>query len=562
MSVHQKILEASPDLVFVVDASMNVRFASPSLGTQLGWSQSALIGQPATLLVPPSELDLFQAVVASCARGERASAAIELQMLRADGSRLWTEGVVAGMMEDVEVGGVVVNVRDIDERRDTEHLLLTKAFHDEVTGIATRALFLDRLQQAVRMSAHDLIVKVLYLAIDDYVDVQRDVGWQHTDELLRQLAERLQRALPTETLLGHFSAHTFLIASTSIEGNRGELVSLIRDEVSRPFVVGAHSHRISVSTGLASATRGEVTSSQLVHRAQAAAHEARRLGRGQAVAYNDTLDVRSQFREATKSDLQRALEEDELRLHFQPIVAADSGRVAGIEALVRWEHPERGLVAPSEFITIADETGMIDPIGSWVLIESLRALGELHQHTGDTSTFVTVNVSERQLASIDFISQLRATLSRTGIDPRLLHFDLSEATLGRSNSLIGSRLREIRDLGIAVALDDFGSGYSSLAALRNAPISHVKIDRAFTSSLGDGGLELVSGIIVLAHALGLSTVAEGVETEEEFETLRRIGCSLTQGWYHARPMPLDELQRSLRSGDISLGGKHEAATGG
>lgn len=548
LSIHQKLLDASPDLAFVVDADGRIRFASQAMQRQLGWSHDLLIGQEIHRIVPPAELDLFHALVQMTGSGAEDSVAVEMQLLRSDGSRLWTEGVMTNLTKDGDVGGVVLNVRDIHARRELEQQLLTKSFYDDATGVATRALFVDRLGQALQLSTHELIVKLLFIDIDDFDELQNEIGWHQTDDLLQQIADRLRKVMPSDAIVGRYNAQSFLVATAGTESNRGHLISVIRSIFSKPFPVGSRSFNVSASIGLASATRAQTTAIDLIARARTAAQEARRVGRGQAVAYTAQLDARSVFREATKADLQQAIENDELILHYQPIIAVDTGSVAGVEALVRWEHPVRGLIPPSEFITIADETGMIDLIGEQVLERSLIALRQLNAQraaANATPLTMTVNISQRQLASVEFLSRLRAQLSKSGVAPQRLIFDLNEATLGQGNSLIGSRLRQIRDLGIGIALDDFGTGYSSLSALRGAPVTHVKIDRTFVSNLTRDASELVSGIVVLAHALGLSTIAEGVETAEQFEVLRSLGCSASQGWFHARPMTFDDLSVAL-----------------
>ncbi len=558
MTFFGRLVELSRDIVFVVDAENRVQYVSPGFTRGLGWLGSDVIRRPALSLLPATSVDVFHAVFRSVLDAPGAEAELELQMTRSDGSIGWVQGRVVNLVHDESVGGVVVMVQDIDHTRMFEEQLINYSFYDALTGLPGRALFMDRLEQQLNLSRLELIVKVLVVRIDDFSSLQEREGWKRCEQVTAEMARRLAEILPADAVLGRQNSHTFMIAMSSNHSNRGETVVRIRQEMSRPFPIDDRQLRLTASVGLATATQGQVAAAALVDRADAATREAKRTGPGQAVAWHDDMNTRAGLRESTRRDLQLAVDRDQLRLHFQPIVDAQSRVVVGVEALVRWDHPQRGLIPPSEFIAIADETGLIQAIGRWVIETSLRQVADLNSRRA-RPLFVAVNISRRQLAAASFVGDVRAALSRSGMAPHLVQFDIDEATLSNSGSLIGAQLREIRKLAIGVAIDDFGTGYTSLLALKDAPATHVKLDRSFISELSIAGSGLVGGIIGLANEMGFATIAEGVETMDQFDELRRLGCGFTQGWLHARPMPFDDLVALLATGSMTGGAGGVAA---
>jgi len=340
---------------------------------------------------------------------------------------------------------------------------------------------------------------------------------------------------------------SFLIAEVCAQSNRGELIGSLNRSFAEPFTLGDKTYRISASIGLATATQGEATAEEVIRKAETAAHAAKEHGNGSAMTYSQPLDARSTYRRETESQLHLAVDDDQLRVHFQPVMNMETNTPAGIEALVRWEHPTRGLVPPSEFITIAEETGMIVPIGAWVLDQTIATIATINASRTD-KIFGAVNLSPRQLHDPDFLSMLGAALSRGGIDGSWINLDITEAALRGNQALLGDRLSRITSMGIKLAIDDFGTDYSSLSHLRSVPASYLKIDRTFTSEITGSGRDVVAGLITLAHAFGLTPIAEGVETAEELEILAELGCRYSQGYYHARPLPPDELMEYLAKG--------------
>lgn len=551
--MYKALFDHSPNLVWVVTDNNSLAHVSQAVTDVLGWGEQALVGQPLTTIVPPSELDLVNAALAQVRAGEHGDRIeVEFRALAADTTRVWLSGSAINLSDESDIDGIVFNMRNVDHRRSYEEQLLRRALYDDLTGLPARALCIDRLDRILKLTSHDLIVNVVAINIDNFSVVNERVGFATADELLRQASHRMQANLPGDAVIGRLGGDEFLIASAGANSNRGNLVGAVTRAFAHPFEVGGNSIRLSASMGLVSASRDEAAADDIINKATAASMEAKRFGPGQAVAYSKPLDVRARHRVAMDSELRRAIDENELFLHYQPIIDTATGRVAGAEALVRWQHPTRGVIPPAEFITQAEETGMIVPIGHWVIDTAVRSVTAINREYGGSPLFCVVNLSERQLADHEFMPRVRGVLAGTGLDPKLLHFDITEQVLYPGPTAVGLRLDELRRLGIGLAIDDFGTGYSSIAALQRGQATHLKIDRSFIDRMSDDGGGLAAGINGLAMALNLTTIAEGVETDEQVDLLRRMGVAYSQGYIHSRPLPYTDFWEYLLATTSSL----------
>jgi diguanylate cyclase (GGDEF)-like protein/PAS domain S-box-containing protein len=438
------------------------------------------------------------------------------------------------------------------ERKAFEDRLAHQSMHDPLTHLPNRLLFLDRLGLAIaRCRRTRTQVAVVFLDLDRFKNVNDSLGHDAGDELLVAVARRLETMLRPGDTVARFGGDEFTIlcedlpAETSTERSI-EIANRLLSSVSRPFVVRGAEIFVGASIGIAHATTGDERPEELLRDADAAMYHAKDAGRGRIEIFDDTMRARALARHATENALHRALERGELRVFFQPIIALADARCVGAEALVRWQHPERGLVPPAEFVPLAEETGLVIELGAWVLEEAARNAARW-QLDLDGDFVVSVNLSARQLAQPDLVDRVAAVIEQTGVRPANLCFEITESVLMDDAAAIAV-IERIRGLGVRFAIDDFGTGYSSLGYLRRFPVDVVKIDRAFVASLGGdpGDAAIVSAVIGLGHALGLRVVAEGVETEQQLQELVMLGCDDAQGYFFAPPQPVQDLSELMR----------------
>jgi len=465
----------------------------------------------------------------------------------------WFQGRLAPITRsDDPSERVCLLVRDVTtqklaerNRDEAEEKLRHQTLHDELTGLPNRVLFRDRLEHALlRRAGLSSIVGVLFCDLDHFNAVNDSLGHLAGDTVLIEVAQRLRRAVRSEDTLARFGGDEFLVCCEQLGDaeDAREMASRIAGALQAPMVVAGKEIFIKVSIGIRITQTPADTAEDLIRDADMAMYQAKGLGRDCFAEFNAVARDKIQHRLQTKSDLHRALERDELRVYYQPIVRIDSGRLSGFEALVRWQHPERGLVMPDDFIPVAEETGMIVPLGAWVMEESCRQLTSW-KLAGLQNVTMAVNLSARQLQVPEFVATMSDLLERTGVEPADVCLEVTESMLMEDADASAACLEKLKRLGVHVAIDDFGTGYSSLSYLRRLRVDFVKIDRSFVAHLGSESeaTAIVTAVVHLARSLGLKTVAEGVETAEQILQLQLLGCDLGQGYYWSRPLPAAEL---------------------
>ena len=449
--------------------------------------------------------------------------------------------------------GVVV-AEDISERLRFEEQLAHQALHDALTGLANRTLFSDRLQHALAArSRRPSLLAVLFLDLDGFKLVNDSLGHGVGDQLLVTVAERLRDCVRGGDTVARFGGDEFLVLLDDVESpeHASETAERILTALAQPVALAGREVVVTASIGL-SVHRGSDAArpDELVREADIAMYSAKAAGKARAVAFDASLDASALERLELETDLRRAIEREQLVLHYQPEVDLTTGEIVGVEALVRWDHPERGLVPPSEFIALAEETGLISAIGEWVLRAACRQGREwqaLRPH--GLPLVVGVNLSARQLAERNFVDLVEDVLRETALEPACLKLELTETAAMRDRDVTTSMLRELRALGVRLALDDFGTGYSSLSYLRSVPAHTLKIDRSFVLALADdeSAAAIVRAITAVAHALAMDVTAEGIETAEQLAHVLALGCDRVQGYYFARPLTAEQFAEYLVS---------------
>ncbi|HUZ19013.1 MAG TPA: EAL domain-containing protein [Acidimicrobiales bacterium] len=452
----------------------------------------------------------------------------------------------------VEVMGQIgAQLGRVVERQRAEEQLTYHALHDELTGLPNRVLFFDRLTVALGRARRHAPVAVLFLDLDRFKLVNDSLGHDAGDQLLVQVAARLSSALRESDTIARFGGDEFVVLCEDVV-SADEVVGVaerLSQSLAAPIALADGEVFITTSIGIAFSEGPDQTPQALLRDADAALYRAKELGRGGYELFNEQMRARAVERLATVNALHRAIERDELLLYYQPIVELVSGSIVGMEALVRWQHHERGLVPPTEFIPLAEESGLIVELGRWVLREACAQARRWSEALPGSTLTMSVNLSARELQHPMVVEEVADALASARVDPRRLVLEITESVLMNDTRATLDRLQQLRDLGVRLAIDDFGTGYSSLASLRRLPVDVLKIDKSFIDGLGVDRDEsaITRTVVRLAQALGLETVAEGVERAEVAAELLTLGCHLAQGYHFSRPLPAAELDQLLRS---------------
>jgi diguanylate cyclase (GGDEF)-like protein/PAS domain S-box-containing protein len=515
----------------------------------LGYRPEELIGRKASSLSRPEEAVVTREPMRQLKAGLRDSFTVEKRLLHKEGHVVWVQLTVSF----VELGGVQrmsAVLHDISPRKALEAQLRRQAFTDDLTGLANRALFRDRLAQAfAKRQRTGQDVGVILLDMDGFKRVNDSLGHAAGDELLREAARRLKATTRVTDTVARLGGDEFaiLVEEMATPARLERLAERLLAAFQPPVHVPGAGREVTVGASIGVATAGDEDSDEsLLRNADTAMYAAKAGGRRQWRRFDPTMHQSAVEWLELEGDLRRAVDAGALALHYQPIVALDTGRVRGVEALVRWPHPTRGLISPDRFIPIAEETGLIVPLGAWVLRAACRQAAQWTQAAGRPLT-MSVNVAARQFEVPGFVDEVRAALAGSGLAPAQLKLELTEGNLVRFPGVVIERLKALRALGVKLSIDDFGTGYSSLAQLQAFPVDEIKVDRRFVQRLGRDPRDdaFVRAIVSLGASLGLDVVAEGVETEAQRATLASQGCTAAQGYLFSRPQPAEALDAVL-----------------
>jgi diguanylate cyclase (GGDEF)-like protein/PAS domain S-box-containing protein len=546
----QHLLDLSRDAFVETDAGAVLTEWNRQAELLFGWSRDEVLGRPVTdFLVPERYMNRFQddLAMARTAPGDtERTRPREMCLLHREGHELQVTATayIMGSGDSLRMGGFL---HDRHEEKAAEEALAHAYLYDSLTGLPIRTLFTYRLAYALaKGKGSSGSVALLVLDLDRFKAINDALGHEVGDEVLVAVSGRLVAANGTAEVIARLGGDEFLVLfdGDDAEAEAEAFSERVLEALSAPITAGPGEVFITASIGIAYTSDRVTDATPLLSNADAAMYQAKKRGGGSVEVFGEAMRVRVLDRMNTEHSLHRALERSELKLFYQPVVEIKGSRAVGVEALLRWDHPDQGLVTPNRFIPVAEESGLIIPIGAWVLQEACRQLRRWQvKRYGGLQGAVEVNLSARQVDDPQIVATVEQILSETGLNPSYLTLEITESALMNDAAAALSVLRALKELGVTLAIDDFGTGYSSLSYLQRFPLDILKIDKTFVDELGIApeGSEIISAVINLAHALGLQVIAEGVETELQLEELERLDCDFAQGYLFSRPVPAHEL---------------------
>jgi diguanylate cyclase (GGDEF)-like protein/PAS domain S-box-containing protein len=547
---HVRALLANASDVTIVIADAQITYQSPSAERLLGYPAGALLGTGYLDLIHPDDRPATIGFVRELLENPGGSGLVECRLQANDGSWVPVESSCRNLLADPQIRGFVVTSRDVSERKELEEQLEHRALHDPMTGLANRALLLDRIERTGARSARDgSRYAVLFVDIDDIKPINDTLGHAVGDAVITTIAQRLTRVVRSADTVARVGGDEFavLLEDSRADADAAKAAGRVLAAVSRPIEAAGTQVEVTASVGIAY-DQGDTEASSVLRNADIAMYLAKRAGKDRFEIFEAAMHAQVVERLHLEADLHQALGGGQLHLHYQPIVTLVDGGTVGLEALLRWEHPERGNITPDRFIPLAEETGLIVPIGRYVLREACRQLACWRARVpGAHDLTISVNLSMRQLLVGDIVEDVRRALFEAGLPAPALTLELTESSLATDTEQAIESLRQLKSLGVRVAIDDFGTGYSSLAYLHRFPVDELKIDRSFVSSVASGQQSpaLARAIVDLGRSLGLVTVAEGIEHDLELTEFRQLDCTLGQGYLFARPADVSTTERYL-----------------
>jgi diguanylate cyclase (GGDEF)-like protein/PAS domain S-box-containing protein len=550
----RSLVQHSSDVFAILDPLGIIRYVSPAAERVFGSSADRMVNRTLAELVHEADRGAYEAHFSASLMGSSSTSHIGCRMMRTNGEWMRTETVATNLLADANVNGIVLTIRDVTERVTLEEHLRHQALHDPLTGLGNRALFQDRVAHALaRAERTNDEVAVIFLDLDNFKEINDSLGHAAGDAVLVHTANRLRTCLRDSDTAARFGGDEFalLLEQTRGEGEVMDVADRISAALSRPLQVEGKDADLNASIGIARAQPSQ-TADEVLRNADVAMYHAKARGKACAVLYESGMHAAVLDRIELQADLRKAVDRGELAVVYQPIVELGTQQIIGAEALVRWNHPYRGMVSPMDFIPLAEETGIIVEIGEWVLQTAANDAARWPVPPGQQPVTITVNLSARQMVDGNFINVVKRTLESTALHADRLVLELTESMLvGRSNDTL-ALLHRIRGLGVRIAIDDFGTGYSSLGYLSQYPLDVLKIDRSFVQGMdkGPNGRALASAVVALGRSLKLKVVAEGIERTEQEWDLRNLGCDYGQGYLYSKPISNYQLSTLLEIGDL------------
>jgi len=558
------LVQNSSDLVTIVDRDATILFQSPSVARILGWDAESTLGSSLVDAIHVSDQQSWRTIVDFLIDDSGGETVAEWRVRHDDGSWRFLQSVVTNLIHEPSIGGLLLNSRDITDQKTLEEQLRHQAFHDPLTGLANRALFLEHLDQAVRRRSRiGGGLALLFIDLDSFKAVNDLHGHALGDDLLTQTAERLRATFRDADAIARLGGDEFavLFEGVALDSYPRSAAERLIESFAQPFRVGSADVLVTASLGMA-VDESDESAEDMLRNADLAMYAAKMKNKGGYEVFSPSMHSMILDRMQVEADLRRALDEGEFQVYYQPIVDHPLGTIGGVEALIRWNHPHRGLVMPDEFIGVAESSGIIIQIGEWMLRHACQEFTTLTREVaGGENLGLSVNLSTRQLTDPLLIDTVRSAIANAGLDAKRLTLEITESTImvGVANTF--RVLSQLRSIGVKIAIDDFGTGYSSLSLLSKIPVDTLKIDRAFVTDIAKRPepARLIRAILLLAGDFGLRTVAEGVEELDQDQLLQELGCQASQGFYFARPQPAEQLLGLLLRGSITSMGPQSLA---
>jgi diguanylate cyclase (GGDEF)-like protein/PAS domain S-box-containing protein len=541
----RSVFQNLSDIISILNDQFKITYISPSVERSSKIEIIDMLGRKLTDYAHPQDVLRVSEFLAELKNKKDVTSLIEWRKIDSDGEFYYVESVGINLLDDPHVSGIVVTTRNINERKTLEAQLTHQAFHDPLTNLANRVLFRDRVEHALmRYKRQKTPLAVLFLDLDNFKTINDSLGHAAGDEVLKSVSERLLSCVRFGDTVARLGGDEFaiLLEDTEQANNAVAIAERVLETAEEPFKVGGSDILVGISVGIAFSSSKRETADELLRNADVAMYIAKENGKGCYTIFENKMYEAILSQIELESDMRKAIENGEFCLNNQPIVRLDTKKVAGFEALARWNHPIHGLILPENFIPLAEQTGLILPLGKWIVEESCRQLKKLSDKYNRNFS-MTINISGKQLLDPNFEHDISGALQASQIAPFSVILEITESIMMKNTEEMLQRLVSLKSLGVRLAIDDFGTGYSSLSYLQQFPIDILKIDKAFTKGINNGTEKsaVARTIISLSDTLQLSTIAEGIENREQVPALENLGCKFGQGFYFAHPLSEDQL---------------------
>jgi diguanylate cyclase (GGDEF)-like protein/PAS domain S-box-containing protein len=550
------LTESSIDLISVLDAEGHIQYQSPALKHLLGYDPAATVGHNVSEYVHRDDIEHVRATLKRVVEASQTNQPAEFRLRHRDGMWRTFETLGTNCLANPHIHGVVFNSRDVTDRKVIQQRIQHLAYHDNLTGLPNRSLLQDRLAHSIaRAERAGKKVGVLFIDLDNFKNINDTLGHDVGDELLRQVARRLSECVRLEDTIARQGGDEFIVLLDGLDDSRGAslVAQKILNSLRMAFVLGGSDQHVSGSVGIALFPEDGRDAQTLMKNADTAMFHGKTQGKNTYQYFTQQMNVAVKRRMTLESALRRAVMNRDFVLHYQPQIDLDTGEILAVEALVRWKTEDGGTVSPGDFIPLAEETGLINEIGEWVLREACRQAREW-QSMGLPRRRMAVNLSARQFSDRGFLDMVTRVLAETALDPACLELEITESQVMRQTEGMIMLLNKLSEMGVQLAIDDFGTGYSSLSYLKRLPIQKLKIDQSFVRDItvDPNDTAIVVAIINMAKSLDLDTIAEGVETAGQLALLRSKGCHVGQGYYFSAPVRAEVLYPLLKQNNLYL----------